>query len=174
MNRLKKAALAVTMLLGLLLASLPSHAMMLVVNGPQMQTMMAGFFPHTQQFASWQVVLSEPVPEFFAAKQAVALAVNMRVSEGGRLANAWGKISGQLAYNPNNQQLQLIKPKLVEFDVKDGDKELGKQLRTHLGAQIGQSLPIIVLFDVKQMGGAASWIKPNSVKVVSDGIAIDF
>ncbi len=150
-----------------------SQAFGIVINDQQVTGLMSVMFPIRQTMGAWQVTLLNPVPEFHPGQQQVALAVDMQLQEGPRQAKAWGKVSGQLAFDRKLQQLHLVRPKLVDFEVRGGDIEDAQPVLDGLKQYIGQDLPVIVLFDVKQMNLGLP-LNPTAINVVNKGIAIEF
>ncbi|OZG75403.1 hypothetical protein BTA51_03225 [Hahella sp. CCB-MM4] len=150
-----------------------SQAFGIVINDQQVTGLMSAVFPVRQTMGTWQVTLLNPVPEFLPGQQQVALAVDMQLQEGERQAKAWGKVSGQLAFDKKLQQLHLVRPKLVDFEVRGGDIEDAQPVLDGLRQYVGQDLPVIVLFDVKQMNLGLP-LNPTAINVVNKGIAIEF
>ncbi len=154
--------------------AIPAQALELEINRPQIQLLLNTVFPHQQTFGQWQVEFSQPSPSFIAANQNISLGVNVNVQDHQRAASAQGVIRGKLFFNPVNQELQVIKPALTEFKVTGGDAGLQKQMQDTLAQQVGQYLPVIVLFDIKKLIGDQPFLKPQSVTVIDDGISITF
>ena len=43
-----------------------------------------------------------------------------------------------------------------------------------LRRSFGQDLPVIVLFDVRQFSGGLAFFKPRQIRVVDNGVAVEF
>ncbi len=154
--------------------ALSAQALELEINRTQIQLLLNSVFPHQQTFGEWQVEFSRPSPNFVAANQNISLGVTVSVQDQQRMASANGVISGKLFFNPVNQELQVIKPALTQFKVTGGDAGLQKQMQDTLAQQVGQYLPVIVLFDIKKLIGDQPFLKPQSVRVIDDGISVQF
>lgn len=155
------------------LFSIAAQAVSVVVTGPQMQLMVSSAFPLKQTIGSWEVTFTDPEPAFYAATQKMAVEVSIHIREGNKVVDARGKIQGVVEYHAQSQQIHLIKPTLESFHVISGDAALKKNLESSIGKTIGQSLPVIVLVDIKQLG-LSSWITPSSVSVVNEGVSVSF
>ncbi len=156
----------------LLLCAFQAQAFGIVINERQISALMTSVFPIKHAMGAWQVTLSNPVPGFLPAEQKVALAVDLQLLEGGQQARGWGKVSGRLSFNKELQQLHLVRPQLVEFEVREGNVENAKPMIDSLQQYVGKDLPVIVLFDVKDLG--LPMMNPTAINVVKGGIAIEF
>ncbi|WP_020410184.1 hypothetical protein [Hahella ganghwensis] len=170
---LRRLLAVVVLVLGVGVWPTVTHAFGIVISDQQVAGLMSAVFPVKQTMGVWQVTFLNPVPEFHPGQQQVALAVDVQLEEGLNQARGWGKVSGQLAFNKELQQLHLVRPRLVDFEVREGDVENAGPLIDGLRRYIGQDLPVIVLFDVKQMNLGLP-LNPKAINVVNKGISIEF
>ncbi len=168
---IQRICLAITLLAT---SVFPAQALDVELGRPQIQLLLNSVFPHQQSFGQWQVEFTHPYPGFQASQQKISLGVNVNVNDQQRSAKANGTITGQLRFNPQTQELQLIKPALTQFNVTEGDPQLQQQLRSSFAQQLGQHMPLIVLFDIKNVLGNNTFLQPKGVSVIEDGLSIQF
>jgi len=146
----------------------------LVLGKPEISTLLNLVFPYDQVLGGYQVRLSQPQPEFRPGEQRVALAVTIDVKGNKQNLRAWGKVAGTLRYDQQKKQLQLVQPALQDFKVQQGQITELNAVISQLQASIQQKLPLIVLVDLMQINPALAGFNPSAVKVVSEGIAVEF
>ncbi len=157
-----------------IILSLPALAFDMVLGKQELSALLNLVFPYQSQIGQWEVRLSNPQPEFHAGQQSISLAVNVDVKEQHQTLKAWGKVGGTLKYDSHTRQLQLIKPQLLDFKVKQGNIEGLQPMVEELKANIRQQLPIIVLLDLQQLHPGMSAFNPTGVRVVDEGVALEF
>lgn len=173
-----------TALLAIVLAATAPAAMAigLVVTGSEMQTLMKPFLPYRMAFGEWSMALTNPRPEFAPEGQKIAMGFDMQLTQGATAGankapqkmTANAKIGGQLYYDATAKQVQLVKPTLLGFEVKDGDSGAFEPVIRQLKNNLGQQIPIIVLVDAKHLGPGINIIAPRAITVVQNGLSIDF
>lgn len=158
----------------LLLASWQVSALGLTITQSQMQAAMTPFFPYPVQLGSWHVVVDDPRLNFFQQDQSIALDVRLDIKEGARQVKVDGRLKGQLKFDARSQQLQLVQPELTKADIRDGDMPEAESALERIKAMFGKKIPVIVLFDIKQMGLNIPFFSPSAIRVVDNGVAVDF
>ncbi|MCP5163101.1 MAG: hypothetical protein H6999_05400 [Hahellaceae bacterium] len=154
--------------------SFPAQAFNLVLGKPEISTLLTLVFPYQSQFGEWQVRMSDPQPEFNAGQQRIALGVSVSVKDSTGHLQAWGKVGGTLMYDKPSRQLQLMKPELLDFKVKQGKIEKLDPMLEQLKANLKQQLPLIILVDLNQINPGLAAFNPSAVRVVAEGIAVEF
>lgn len=169
-----KHALGYALFSVLFLIKAPAHAFGLVINAAEIERLMGVVFPYTTQAGPYTATFSNPRPEFVADGQWVLVAFDTRLQQGEEVINASAKIRGQLAFDSKQQQLQLIKPALSGFQLRPPVPPGSESLSAQIKPLVGQALPLIVLLDLQQMGIQLPFGNPRSIKVVPQGVAIEF
>ncbi|MBK8969961.1 MAG: hypothetical protein IPM37_00795 [Hahellaceae bacterium] len=166
--------------LGLALTALHAHAVEMVVTGTEMQSLMKPFLPYRLDLGEWKVDLTNPKPEFQPDGQHIALGFDMALQDAAAQSatagplKAYGKIGGQLHYDGETKQLQLVKPTLLDFQVLEGNATPFAPLVDQLKTRLGYHLPIIILLDAQRLGPGAQYFTPSSISVVQNGVSLNF
>lgn len=180
MTTIKKTLRSFLFGLGCVLAAMNSQAVEMVVTGTEMQSLMKPFLPYRLDLGEWKVDLTNPKPEFQPDGQHVALGFDMALQGAAspkaaeEALRAFGKIGGQLHYDGESKQLQLIKPTLLDFQVLEGDAAHFAPLVEQLQTRLGYHLPIIILLDAQRLGPGAQYFTPSSISVVQNGVSLNF
>ncbi|MBK8970428.1 MAG: hypothetical protein IPM37_03235 [Hahellaceae bacterium] len=85
-----------------------------------------------------------------------------------------GKIGGQLHYDGETKQLQLVKPTLLDFRVSGRKCDAVCSSVDQLKTRLGYHLPIIILLDAQRLGPGAQYFTPSSISVVQNGVRSTF
>ncbi|WP_369600183.1 hypothetical protein AAIA72_10030 [Hahella sp. SMD15-11] len=160
--------------LTLLLAHIQASALGMTITREEMLAAMRPFFPYPVTLGGWKLALKDPDLGFSAKDQMVALKVRMDVNSGGESMVVAGRLKGQVAFDAQTQQLQLVKPRVESLDVVSGHITGSEETLNTLRRSFGQDLPVIVLFDVRQFSGGLAFFKPRQIRVVDNGVAVEF
>lgn len=83
-------------------------------------------------------------------------------------------LRGGLHFDNQQQQLQLVKPKIVRLDWVEKTASANQDLARQIEQIVGQELPIIVLIDIKQITGKTFTATLSDVKIKNQAIEISF
>lgn len=157
-----------------LLLSPMSRAAGLTISKEQMMLAIAPFFPYPVALGAYQVKLKNPDLGFLAKDQSMSLDVDMEVASGKEKMNLAAAVRGQVAFDPKTQQLQLVKPRVEKLNVLSGQISGMDDILYRVRSLFGRELPVIVLFDIKQLSGGMAMFTPNSLTIVENGVSIQF
>lgn len=147
-----------------------------LISEPQIKSMLAMTFPYQTRMGNSHIRLTDPKPYFYEASQeiGITLVISLKDQISGQTTKAITMLRGGIHFDNRQQQLQLVKPKIVSLDwlkkPTGANQDLGKQI-TQL---VGQDLPIIVLFDIKQLTGDAIEPTFSDIRVKRQGIEVSF
>lgn len=146
----------------------------IVLTREQVQLAMRPFFPYPLVIGSAKVTLRNPDLVFMQNKQAIRLGLLMDVLDGGEKMQLAGTLMGTVNFDPQTQKIQLIEPVIEKLDVVSGRVSYAEQVINTLKQNIGQSAPVIVLFDLKQLTGGMEFISIKKLRIADNGIALLF
>ena len=156
-----------------LLLSPMSRAAGLTISKEQMMLAIAPF-SHTR----WRLVrirlLKNPDLGFLAKDQSMSLDVDMEVASGKEKMNLAAAVRGQVAFDPKPSSFQLVKPRVEKLNVLSGQISGMDDILYQVRSLFGRELPVIVLFDIKQLSGGMAMFTPNSLTIVENGVSIQF
>ncbi len=169
MRHLRIAVFGFTLLWGHL-----AFALGFTVSKEQMMVAIQPFFPYPVMLGDWHVQLKEPDLGFMAKEQAMSLDLKMDVASGKETMLLAGKIRGQVVFDAKTQQLQLVKPRVEKLNVLSGKITGMDDTLNNIRTMFGRDLPVIVLFDIKQLSGGMAMFSPSSLTIVDNGVSIAF
>ena len=148
----------------------------LMISEQQINGMLALSFPYETKMASNQITLSDPKPQFYEASQEIGVELNVALKDlvSGKVAKAKTLIRGGVRFDNKQQQLQLVKPKIVSLDWSDKSLAANQDWVDQVKKLVGQDLPVIVLLDVKQITGNAFAPTLSDVKIRAQGLELIF
>lgn len=151
-------------------------ALSLIINEPQINNILALTFPYQTQMGSSHISLTDPKPHFYEASQEIGITLNITLKDqaGGQTAKAVTTLRGRIRFDNQEQLLQLVKPKIARLDWSDKSAAVNKDLIKQVTKLVGQELPIIVLFDIKQLTGNKITPVLNDIKIKKGGIEVSF
>jgi hypothetical protein len=164
-------------LLALLLTFLPlvAFGLSIIVSESQINEVLKLTFPYQTRIGSNQINLTDPHPRFYAATQEMGLTVHISMQEGiDPEISATASLRGGIHFDQNQQQLQLVRPKIEKLSWLVPPGQNRKQLTDMLEQRIGQELPVIVLLDIKQLTGNYFTPALKDLKVRNNGIEVMF
>ncbi len=147
-----------------------------LIGEPQINSVLSLTFPYETRMGDSQVKLSDPVPHFYESTQEIGIALNISLKDqsSGQTAKAKSLIRGGIRFDNQQQQLQLVKPKLVSLDWDKKSAAANQDLVKQVTQLVGQDLPVIVLLDIKQLTGNAFAPTLSDIKVKKTGIEVSF
>jgi len=147
-----------------------------VIREPQINTMLALTFPYQTHMGNSHIRLSDPKPHFFEASQEIGITLNISIADriSGQTAKARAMMRGGVHFDNQQQQLQLVKPKIASLEWLDRSAGANQDLVTQLNQIVGKELPIIVLIDIKQLIGKKITEAMSDIKIRKQGIEIRF
>lgn len=148
-----------------------------MIREPQIHSILALTFPYQTHLGNSHVRLTDPKPHFYETSQEIGITLNLSVKDrtSGETIKARTMLRGGVHFDNQQQQLQVVKPKIVSLNwigkATNTNHDLVKKQVTQL---VGQDLPIIVLFDIKQLIGKERTPKLSDIKIKKQGIEISF
>jgi len=151
-------------------------AFSLLIREPQINTMLALTFPYQTHMGNSHIRLTDPKPHFFEASQEIGITLNISIADriSGQTAKARAMMRGGVHLDNQQQQLQLVKPKIASLEWLDRSAGANQDLVTQLNQIVGKELPIIVLIDIKQLIGKKITEAMSDIKIRKQGIEISF
>ncbi|MBU2980060.1 hypothetical protein [Alteromonas sp. C1M14] len=107
-------------------------------------------FPQTQYYQGSQVIFSNPYVTL-AADNIIAINVDIKGNEGDAMLSASAELSGEVHYNGTTGELQIMRPQLDDFTVHDSNQIEEEKIAEWVAQLKGQSAPVILLLDFKQL-----------------------
>lgn len=131
-------------------------------------------FPQTQYYEGMKVVFSDPYLTL-SANNKVAVDVNILGSRDGQQMEARATLSGQLRYDGNNGELQIERPMLNDFKVLNSTLQNEKDIVRWAEQLKGQSAPIILLVNFKDLNLSFLGSKlPSDMRVEAGQLVVEF
>ena len=131
-------------------------------------------FPQTQYYQDMKVVISDP-SLFLQANNNVAVELNLLGTQGGQKMEAAARLSGELFYDGSKGELQIIRPKLDDFNVLSSTLENEKDILRWAEQLKGQSAPVILLVNFKDLNLSILGNRlPRDMRVESGQLVIEF
>jgi len=147
-----------------------------LINESQVNNMLSLTFPYETRIGNNAISLSDPQPHFFETSQEIGITLNISLNDQttGQVVKARAMVRGGIHFDNQQQQLQLIKPRIDSLDWADKSAASNQSLVRQVSQLVGQDLPLIVLLDIKQLTGNAFTPTLSSIKVKKQGIEINF
>jgi len=147
-----------------------------IINESQVNNMLALTFPYETRIGNNSISLSSPQPHFYESSQEIGITLNISLKDqaSGKVVNAKTMVRGGIHFDNQQQQLQLVKPRIDSFDWADKSAAGNQNLIEQVSQLVGQDLPLIVLLDIKQLTGNAFTPALSSIKIKNQGIEINF
>ncbi len=147
-----------------------------LINESQVNNMLALTFPYETRIGNNAISLSDPQPHFYESSQEIGITLNISLKDqaSGQIVKAKTMLRGGIAFDNQQQQLQLVKPRVERLDWLDKSSVSDQNLVEQVSQLVGQDLPIIVLLDIKQLMGNTFTPTLNSIKIKKQGIEINF
>lgn len=151
-------------------------ALNVAISKSQIRSLLSVTFPFQTRLGSSALFLSDPIPHLYAASQEIGITLNILVQnqESGKRARARTMVRGGLHFDSRQQQLQLVKPKIVRLDWVEKSTGTNADLAKQIEQIVGRELPLIVLIDIKQLTGKAFTASLKDVRVTDQAIEIGF
>ena len=176
-KRVNRFSIILLIFFSLLMGGVPdAGALDVAISKSQIRSLLSVTFPFQTRLGSSVLLLSDPIPHLYATSQEIGITLNILIQdqESSKKAKARTMVRGGLRFDKQQQQLQLIKPKLVRLDWVNkpaaGDQNLAEQIEQI----VGKELPVIVLIDIKQLTGKSFTANLKDVKVTEQAIEIRF
>ena len=153
-----------------------SWALSVMISEPQIHSILAMTFPYETRLGSSHIRLTDPKPHFYEASQEIGITLNISVKDhtSGETAKARTMVRGGVHFDNQQQQLQLVKPKIASLDWVDKSSNVNQDIFKQVTRLVGQDLPIIVLFDIKQLIGKEITPTLSNIKIKKQGIEVSF
>ena len=166
----------ISILLLCLITASSAWAFGFLINESQVNNMLALTFPYETRIGNNAISLSDPQPHFYESSQEIGITLNISLKDqtSGQLVKATTMLRGGIHFDNQQQQLQLIKPRVERLDWVDKAAASDQNLIKQVSQLVGQDLPLIVLLDIKQLLGDAFTPTLNSIKIKDQGIEINF
>ncbi|MFO7557834.1 MAG: hypothetical protein R6X10_03305 [Desulfobacterales bacterium] len=162
----------------LLCSIIPSTvwAFSFMISEPQINGMLALTFPYQTHMGNSHISLTDPRPYFYEASQEIGIALNISLKDqiSGQTAKAVTMVRGGIHFDNQQQQLQLVKPKIARLDWVKPSAGVDQGLVKQVTQLVGQELPIIVLLDIKQLTGNKLTPTLSDIKIKKQGIEVSF
>ena len=164
--------LATFMLLTLIASN--TWALSLMIGEPQINSMLALTFPYQTSIGNSHISLTDPKTHFYEASQEIGIALNISLTNqnSGQTMKAKTLVRGGVHFDNQEQQLQLIKPKIVSLDWAGKPASVHQGLADQVTQLVGRDLPVIILLDIKQLIGKALTL--SDIEIKKHGILVSF
>lgn len=166
--------------LGIFLLFLIIHpkalAFSITIGEPQINSILSLTFPYQTRMGNNHITLTDPKPHFYESSQEIGITLNILLKDqaGGQTAKARTMLRGGIHFDNEQQELQLVKPKIVRLDWVKKTDAANQDLARQIEQIVGQELPIIVLIDIKQLTGKSFTATLSDVKIKNKAIEISF
>lgn len=173
--RLKRYILsqfAIFMLFLIIVSS--TWALSLLISEPQINSMLALTFPYQTSMGNSHISLTDPKSHFYKASQEIGITLKISLKDqiSGQITKAKTLVRGGVHFDNEQQQLQLVKPKIASLDWMGKSTGVNQDIVDQVTQLVGQDLPIIILLDIKQLVGSS--LKLSSIKIKKKGIEVSF
>ena len=157
----------------LLLACRQALALDIYLSAEQLDNMLQVSFPYSYQSGPYVVTLSNPKVKFYGKQHRVGLDAHMVVrSDQGEAFSGRGTVAGQLNYDQQSKQLQLVRPSLEDLDVAHVSPAFKPTLDQTKAMLKGQQMPLIVLVNLQQLSSFLPMQGITDVRVGEKAIII--
>jgi hypothetical protein len=152
------------------------QAFSLLIGESQIQSMLALTFPYQTRVGNSFIRLTEPKPHFYEASQEIGIALKLFLKDqtSGQTTQGSVLVLGGVHFDSQQQLLQLVRPKIASLDWVNPSTGVEQELVKQATQLVGQALPIIILFDIKQMTGDALAPTLSDIRVKKQGIEVIF
>lgn len=147
-----------------------------MISEPQINTMLALTFPYQTQVGNSHIRLTDPKPHFYETSQEIGITLNISLKDkiSSQTTRARTMVRGGIHFDNQQQQLQLVKPKIASLEWVDKPANVNQGLVKQVTHLVGQDLPIIVLIDIKQLTGKKFTPALSDIKIKKHGIEVSF
>lgn len=147
-----------------------------MISEPQINRMLALTFPYQARMGNSHISLTDPKPHLYEASQEIGITLNISLKDqiSGKTTKAITMVRGGIHFDNQQQQLQLVKPKIASLDWVDKIARVNQDLVKQVTQLVGQDLPIIVLLDIKQLTGNKLTPALSDIKIKKQGIEVSF
>lgn len=151
-------------------------ALSLTISRPQISSMLSLTFPFQTRLGNSDIQLTDPIPHFYESSQEIGITLNILLTEqgSGKRTKARAMVRGGLHFDNQQQQLQLIKPKIVRLDWVNKPAAADQDLEKQIERIVGQELPIIVLIDIRQLTGNTFTAALRDIRIKDQAIEVSF
>lgn len=147
------------------IVTLPAFGVTFTISEKDINSMVQKAFPQKKQYQGANIFFSDPIVSLDGLEHTIRIQTTITAIREQQLVKAVGELSGQLYYDPIDYQLQLKKPALSEFKVIESTMEDANTMIRGMRDVVGQSLPLIVLFDLEQYDLGFGTIRPESIEI---------
>lgn len=131
-------------------------------------------FPQTQYYEGMKVTFSDPYLTL-SANNRVSVDVNILGTRESQQLSAKAKLSGELRYDGTDGELQIERPTLNDFKVLSSTLENEKDIVRWAEQLKGQSAPLILLVNFRDLNLSLLGNKlPSDMRVESGQLVIEF
>jgi len=157
-----------------LLLTAQAHAFTFRLSQKDLNQVVGMTFPQTQYYEGMKVVFSNPYLTL-SANNKVAVDVNIHGSRDGQQMEAKATLSGLLRYDGTNGELQIERPMLNDFKVLNSTLQNDKDIVRWAEQLKGQSAPIILLVNFKDLNLSILGNQlPSDIRVEAGQLVIVF
>ena len=151
-------------------------AFSLIISEPEINGMLAMTFPYQTRMGNYHIRLTDPESHFYETSQEIGITLNVSLKDqnSDQITKARTLVRGGIHFDNQQQQLQLVKPKIASLDWVNKSASVNQDLVKQVTRLVGQELPIIILFDIKQITGNALTPTLSGIKVKKQGIEVSF
>jgi len=104
--------------------------------------------------------------------QSVMLKTLITAVKDGQTLRAIASVEGGVNYNKNLQQIEIIKPRLLSFNILDNSIAQSEQAIEMVKQAVGQQMPMIFLVDLQQLNQLFPGLQPKDLVITEQGLLI--
>lgn len=163
-----------SLVLSMLTCSL-SYADSVEITESQINKKLNETFPIERQFEGVKAFFTKPKVLLDPLDETLTLGVLIRASQGDKTLVAIGEIEGAMEYDEAFKVMQMRKPVLEEFNVKETDmsEEQAKSVTRIIRQSMGNNLPKVVLIDFNDFDLRFPRTSPKEVDIEQGRITIE-
>ncbi|MBT0586828.1 DUF1439 domain-containing protein [Alteromonas oceanisediminis] len=150
---------------GVLLTSLPVSAISFSISEQDINRFVQAAFPQKKSYQGTDIFFSDPIVTIDDATGSLRISTEITAIKNRQMLKARGSLSGELAYDPADYNLQVKNPTLSEFTVQESSMDDTAELLDTIRSVVGESLPLIVLIDLSRFDIGLGEIKPQSIEI---------
>jgi len=148
------------------------QAFNITLSETQFNSMLQAGFPVRQQYQDFVITCSNPNTAFMGKTQSVMLKTLITAVKDGQTLRAIASVEGGVNYNKNLQQIEIIKPRLLSFNILDNSIAQSEQAIEMVKQAVGQQMPMIFLVDLQQLNQLFPGLQPKDLVITEQGLLI--
>ena len=156
----------------ILFTSSPAHSFSIQLNEPQINGLMAAYFPVAFSYEQADIQLTNASITVKGNTRRLQVNADIKATQANDFVQGTVAIDGEIAYDKNTHKLHIIEPRLIHANINDSSFKK-QDINSWLQKAFNQALPVIVLLDFKKLNFQGLTIQPNRIEVLENSVLIE-